>query len=539
MKSPEHVAIIGCGFAGTSAFFQLVDRCPVKRITIFEVSGRFGPGYPYRPDECPDYLINNTTDTMCLAPSNRRAFLGWLRGRPGCAEDLDEQGHLPRAVFGAFLEEVFCATRTIAAVKAIDVRLVPAAAQAIREDEQGRVHITSPQGEVAADMVLLTCGRCPDIGGVDRPGEAAGARYVASHIRSRGLDDLPMDARVHVLGASLSAYDVVNRLFSADTGCRFERDEAGAPVFVPGPNHRHVILCSRSGRLKNVQSPVPTPIRRRHFTLSGLRAAAAEDDGLTLKAVAGLIRREAEAHGAALDWEAVADPYAGCGDADAVNRRAGSLLEAALAAAKGAGPENFLVDFFGDAQVDIWDAFAERLLTPGQERLYRRTFETAVLSYAAPCPVPTAERLLALHRAGRLSLVKGVGEVSLAADGSHYQIAHEFGSARAAFLVNTMGQVDRRVTSPGQSALTRNLAASGLLSPYCLDGVESDGAAVDMTTFRAKGASNIYLANMFLWGPGFFTSSAFLMATIVERLLDGVFGFKQDGADRHSEHHTR
>jgi hypothetical protein len=34
---------------------------PVREITIFEASGEFGPGYAYRPSECRDYLINNTT----------------------------------------------------------------------------------------------------------------------------------------------------------------------------------------------------------------------------------------------------------------------------------------------------------------------------------------------------------------------------------------------------------------------------------------------------------------------------------------------
>jgi uncharacterized NAD(P)/FAD-binding protein YdhS len=45
----RHVAIVGCGFTGTSAFFQLVDRYPVREISIFEKSSRFGP-----------FLINTT-----------------------------------------------------------------------------------------------------------------------------------------------------------------------------------------------------------------------------------------------------------------------------------------------------------------------------------------------------------------------------------------------------------------------------------------------------------------------------------------------
>src|SRR5579859_2747243 len=99
----RHVALVGCGFTGTSAFFQLVDGYPVREITIFEKSGRFGPGYPYRPDECRDYLVNNTTDTMCLIPSNRRAFVEWLKMRGGSTVRLDEQGHVSRALFGDFL----------------------------------------------------------------------------------------------------------------------------------------------------------------------------------------------------------------------------------------------------------------------------------------------------------------------------------------------------------------------------------------------------------------------------------------------------
>ena len=121
---PRHIAIVGCGFAGTSALFQLVDRHPVREITVFEASGHFGPGYAYRPDECGDYLINNTTDTMCLLASNRRAFIEWLNGRPEFAASLAPKGHLPRKVYGEFLVDVMRSVRTIAAIKGIRLREV-------------------------------------------------------------------------------------------------------------------------------------------------------------------------------------------------------------------------------------------------------------------------------------------------------------------------------------------------------------------------------------------------------------------------------
>ncbi len=522
MTGPQHVALVGCGFTGTSALHQLVEGYPVREITIFEASGRFGPGYPYQPDECPDYLINNTTDTMCLVPWNRRGFLEWLQERPGLAPELDEKGHLPRSTFGAFLEDVFASTRTAAVRKGIIVNLVPAEATRMHEDADDRVHIGWDGGEIAADVAILTTGRCPDVDDYDAPPAGASARYIANHIRTRAFDAVPLDATVHVLGASLSAYDVVNRLFSPDTGCRFEPRAGGGLEFIAGPNRRRVVLCSRSGRLKAMQSRNPTKIDRRHFTLDRLRGAAG-DGGLDLATVAELIRDEAAEHGAKIDWQSVTEPYRDCLNQETTSARAGRLLEADLAAAWSDGPENFLVDFFANAQVTIWDGFAEGLLTPEEEALYRTKYETAALSYAAACPIPTAEKLLALHRAGRLHVVRGVQDVSLASDGSHYAISHAHGTERADTLVNTTGRVDRQVDSARQPALIRSLVEHGHLGPYRRGCWEMNGAAVDMQTFRAEGARNIYLANMLLWGPGFFTSSAFMMATVVERTLKAIF----------------
>ena len=250
---PAHVAIVGCGFTGTSAFFQLVEGYPVRKITLVEASGRFGPGFAYQPGECHDYLINNTNDTMCLSPANRQAFVNWLAGRPDLAPELDEKGHLPRAIFGLFLEDAVAATRTVAAIKGIEVVMVAAEVTRIQEEPSGKIHLGWEGLETEADAVILATGRCPDMP-ADVPPGTAETVFFPSHLGVRELDELPLDETVHVLGASLSAYDVVNRLFSATTGCRFEPTSCGELTFVPGPNQRNVVLCSRSGRLKKMQS---------------------------------------------------------------------------------------------------------------------------------------------------------------------------------------------------------------------------------------------------------------------------------------------
>jgi hypothetical protein len=517
--APAHVALIGCGFTGTSTLLQLIDRSAVRQITVFEGGGSFGPGYAWQPDECPDYLVNNTTDTMCLLPGNRQAFLQWLQGR---GDAPDPRGHLPRRDYGAFLAEAVRAAQVLAAAKGIVLRCIPAVVDDLTEPAEGGVQLRWPGGETRADVAILTTGRCPDRPLVAPPPAGSAARYVPSHIGDRSLDALPLDATCHVLGASLSAYDVVNRLFGPGTGCRFTRDADGSLRFEPGPNRRRVVLCSRSGRLKKIESRRRMAIQRTVLTDAALAARAVADGGLTLASLVEAIDAEAHQHGVALDWPALRDPYAGCASAEAVNQRAATLLAADIAAASEG--RNFLVDLAGNAQLLLWDAFAARLLRPSEEQRYRSEAETAVRCWTAPCPIPTAERLLALQRAGQLVVRHGARTPRWSAAEDGWQIDCAFGTEHARVLVNATGTVDRQVDSPAQSLLLQSLVAQGLLRPYRLAGASRDGAAVDMRSFRAEGSHHVHVLNMLLWGPGFFTSSAFVMAQLASRLLDGLYG---------------
>jgi hypothetical protein len=101
-------------------------------------------------------------------------------------------------------------------------------------------------------------------------------------------------------------------------------------------------------------------------------------------------------------------------------------------------------------------------------------------------------------------------------------VTHDFGEERAEVLINATGRVDRQLASSGQPRLVKSLRDGGYLRPYERAGTIGNGVAVDMRIFRAEGSQNIYSANMLLWGPGFFTSSAFMMA-IVERLLEHAY----------------
>ena len=523
VTAPTHVALIGCGFTGTSALFQLVDRYPVKRITVFEASGVYGPGFPYQTDECPHYLINNTTDTMCLTPDNNKAFINWLRDT-GAAGAVEDKGHLPRALFGEFLVDVVRTTRRVAAVKGIALEFIPAEATALKE-VGATVEVSYEGGKATVDAVLLTTGRCPELrrfNGGTGTGDAS-AKIFPTHVSSSQLDTIATDATIYVIGTSLSAYDIVNRLFAPESGCAFERQEDGSLSYSPGSNHRRVILGSRSGRLKKMQSRKPLEVHRRHFALAEFRRLAGESGGLSLEVLASLIRAEAEEHSAVIDWASIATPYAGCRDGESLNARAGEILTHDIAAARDGSSANFLVDMFADAQLDMWDGFAERLMTPEAEKRYRAEMETAFLTIGAPCPVPTAERLLALHKAGVLTVRAGMKPPMRTDERDGFSIAHRFGEDQADVVIDASGGLNRAVDDASQSRLVCSLVQSGLMRSYEVAGEKMPGADIDMETFRLHGARNLYALNMWLWGPGFFTSSAALMATFVKRTLDHLF----------------
>lgn len=533
-QAPKHLVIVGCGFTGTSALFQLVHNYPVERITVFEKAETFGPGYAYQPDECPHYLMNNTNDSLCLLPQNRLAFHVWLQQKYGDGHksiDTTASGHVPRSVFGEFLQEVIQTVKITAAVKGVALSFINEEVECIQEPNG--VLVQSKNHRITGDAVVLCTGRSPTIDNFPHPSSASSSVYFSDHIRNSALDNLPSDAHVHVLGCSLSAYDVVNRLFAESTGCSFSI-KGEHYEFNAGNNQRHVTLCSRSGRLKHAQSTkqikvksdVATrktsqkPRHRIYFTIENWRRLARP---LSLHQIADTLIQELEANGEFVDKEKLATPYANCDTLISMNQRAMQLLTQSISAALTDASSNLIVDLLDDAQLDLWNLFAEQLLSIEAEQQYRSIVESAILNYLAPAPVSTLQKLLALQKAGRLHIVSGVSEVSFDPAEDQYCISHVHGTETAKVLVNTTGATARYITQKEQAPLIKQLHDAALLHGYQREGQRLQGASVDMQTFKANGSQHIYLANALLWGPGFFTSSAFTMATIVDKLLKNLF----------------
>lgn len=516
----DHIAVVGCGFTGTSALHQIVERKVCRRVTVFEASGDYGPGYAYNPAENENYLLNNTTDSLCLAPTNRRAFIDWLAEKKIPGVDLSPKGNVSRTLYGLFLRESVQAATRKAREIGMDVQFITAEITKVEDNSDG-VELAWQDGSITADCAIMATGRCPDVDILSPSAHGAPALYINSHIDCRALDDIALDETVHILGASLSAYDIVNRLFAPETGCHFTRCENGELKFEPGPNKRQIVLASRSGRLKKMQSANPKAVPT--STFDALIAKALDrGEALSLSQVAYAIWGHTSIDEKGNDVSELLSPYANCSSVSDSDKKAVSILSKDIRQAKSTDGQNKLVDFFEQEQTRIADLFAKRLLRPEEEMAYRKRYETAVLSYAAPCPIETAERLLALLNTGAATLLIDVGTPKLSADGSVYELPHRFGVEKAKTIINATGKVDRDVCSKRQPKWVQHMANAGHLKPYKILDTEMPDADIDMKSFRPPGSKSIFFANMLLWGPWFVTSSAFTMATIISRILDQI-----------------
>ena len=99
-------------------------------------------------------------------------------------------------------------------------------------------------------------------------------------------------------------------------------------------------------------------------------------------------------------------------------------------------------------------------------------------------------------------------------------------------ILGQLSPVEARERVALRSALGRVLAED-VIAPCNVpahDNSAMDGYAFDgrdllpqgLTTLRAVGSRQVYLAGMWLWGPGIFTSSAFMRARAVQTVLAGL-----------------
>ena len=248
------VAVVGGGCAGVLATRELL-RCSDDRVVLIEPDEP-GGGLAYGSAR-PWHLLNSRAGAMSADPDDPADFARWAGVSPSA--------FAPRTVYGSYLRDVFART-----FSAYGDRLSVVRDRAQRVDA-GRIY-TEKSGWIAVDETVVATGN-PSAA---QPAVLDGhPDYLADPWRPGALEAIPSDTPVLLVGAGLTAVDVVLTLTAGG-----DRD---API----------TAVSRRGQLPLTHTDQVSP-----------PSDVSLDDPGTLR---DLVRRVRRAAAEAGDWRAVVD----------------------------------------------------------------------------------------------------------------------------------------------------------------------------------------------------------------------------------------
>jgi len=203
------VAIIGGGFSGTVTAVQLLRRAAAPlRVVLIEQSGRFARGLAYGTAH-PAHLLNVPAGNMSALADAPDDFVDFCR-RSGDA--VQPHDFVARGRYGDYLEALLQAAATanpasvLERVSGCAVDLLPPSPQAVVRLADGR--------QLACDAVVLAFGHGAPRSVLPPQAHALlGERCIDNpwHEPQR-ISRLPSDARVLLIGAGLTALDMLNSL---------------------------------------------------------------------------------------------------------------------------------------------------------------------------------------------------------------------------------------------------------------------------------------------------------------------------------------
>jgi len=200
----EHIAIIGSGFCGTALAIQLLRnaRGPL-RLSLINRSGRLARGLAYGTRSA-SHILNVPAERMSLFPDQPSDFLDFARQRMPEAKPGD---FLPRRFYGDYLQDRL---GHAIAEAAPGVRFSSLCQQVLEIADKGdhlRLLLDDGQPLESEKVVIATGNFAPATPGTLKTLEQ-NPRYLRDPWTPGALEAIPVDAKVLLLGAGLTMYDM-------------------------------------------------------------------------------------------------------------------------------------------------------------------------------------------------------------------------------------------------------------------------------------------------------------------------------------------
>lgn len=411
------IAFVGAGPTTLYALNALLARAARGlNITVFEAEAAAGVGSPYRTGWNDPAMLSNIASVEI--PPVTETLLGWLQGRTEAelAElgvniaEVDDRTFVPRIVLGRFFEDQF-AILTVKARRAgmaIEVRTGCRVVDAVNRVDGMELSIRTVNGDRTTtarfDRVVLATGHQWPSRQEIRPG------YFASPWPAAGLAAVGPTA-VGIRGSSLTAIDTAFAL-AGRHGAFVRKDGRLVYEPKPGTDGFSLTMMSRKGLLPEADFYFPLPHAPLVICTPRAVAALIDQGGADLlDRTFDLFRRELMALDpayAASTGLATASPEA-FGEAYFAARAAADPFEWAAANLEEAraGHRSRQTVAWRDGILRMHEVVAAIVphLDARQFRRFNRSLKPVFVDAYGAVPHESIERVLALHDAGRLTVL--------------------------------------------------------------------------------------------------------------------------------------
>jgi len=204
------IAIVGGGFTGAAIAFHLARAAAPADVFLFEPRDRLGAGLAYGGPN-PIHRINVPASRMSLLPDDDKHFVDWLEDSGVLAADPEALSgadvYARRQEFGRYVDEALRPFVRDGAIVWIKDRVEDAR----RQQTGWRIATQSGHVRIANFLVIATTHPAPS-----PPRElaaiASDRRLIADGLADEALSAVGRDDRVAVVGAGLTAADIVASL---------------------------------------------------------------------------------------------------------------------------------------------------------------------------------------------------------------------------------------------------------------------------------------------------------------------------------------
>lgn len=425
-----NLAVVGSGPTAVFLLKHILDEAATLRgnvtsITVLEKGPAAGYGMPYHPDTTDIYNLANISSEEI--PELPESLIVWLRGRSDKEleawrmdrETLSAAGVYPRLAVGAYLKAQFDALVAEMEARSLEVRVLTGhLVTDIRKEKEGTLTLfIRGKGSLTFDSAVIATGHAWPLQDDVEHGHYLSPWPIGKLLPEAGNF---INATVGILGASLSAFDVVSSL--AHRHGEFVRTDMGLKYeALPGAEGFRMVMHSLGGWLPHLQFDQVEPLREiyRHVDREGMLGLVNDKGFLRLADYFDRVCRPTLSEAFVRDEN-------------------GELVE--LLAGQDFGLEEFVEKmtelhhynnaFEGmgaemvEARISVlhhrpihWKETIDDLmytlnfhaeLLPAEDHLtYRKVVSPFLLNVIAAMPLSSGSILLALHEAGVLQLEKG------------------------------------------------------------------------------------------------------------------------------------